>query len=126
MQQLCYETNFPIEKLQRFQSHFATIYLDGKVHTYRFESLRLSENNKEGFSDVQMIHTENFLITPLERNKKFAIKEALILSYKFRNNLFHGKKDISQLSEYKEDFEEITIFLLALMNYFNEINAEKF
>ena len=126
MQNTCYENNFPIEQLNRFQSHFSSIYLDGKVHTFRFESLRQTEYNKNGFTDKQMKHIEDFLTIPLERNKRFAVKNALTLSYKFRNNLFHGKKDISELCEYKEDFEEITNFLISLMNYFNEINAEDF
>lgn len=126
MQNICYENNFPIEKLKRFQSHFSSVYLDGKVHTFRFESLRQSEYNKNGFSDIQMNHIEDFLSKPLEKNKRFAVKNALVLSYKFRNNLFHGKKDIGELREYKEDFEEITEFLMALMNFFQEINADNF
>ena len=126
MQTLCYETNFPVEKLSSFQSHFSSLYLEGKVHTFRFESLRLSENNKNGFTQTQMDFIEKFLTTPLDKNKRFAVKNALTLSYKFRNNLFHGKKDIGQLCEYKEDFEEITNFLISLMIYFKEINAEDF
>lgn len=68
----------------------------------------------------------SFLNGPLERNKKYAIKNALTLSYTFRNNLFHGQKDIRDLEVYEDDFEEITDFIVSLMKYLDEINADEF
>ena len=63
---------------------------------------------------------------PLENNLKYAIQNALTLSYVFRNNLFHGKKDITDLKKYEKDFIVISDFIISLMEYFDETNANVF
>lgn len=123
IQELCKDKNYPLEFLKRFQSHFKKVY-DEKIE--RFESLRKSEDNPNGYDDKNMRHIKTFLIKPLEDNKDYAIRNALSLSYRFRNNLFHGKKSLEFLQDYKNDFEAITNFLINLMQYLNKIDADMF
>ena len=92
----------------------------------RFNSLRENEYNKNGFSNKEFNHLYDFLNEPITQNRKYGIKNSLFLAYKFRNNLFHGKKDIRYLEEYEDDFEVITDFLVSLMKYLYEIGAEDF
>ena len=123
IQEFCEDKNYPLEFLKRFQSHFKKVY-DEKIE--RFESLRKAEDNPNGYDDKNMRHIEDFLIQSLENNKKYALRNALSLSYRFRNNLFHGQKRLDFLQEYKNDFEAITNFLINLMKYLNEIDANVF
>ena len=39
IQNLCNENNYPLELLEKFQSHFLSIYIEDKVCTERFNSL---------------------------------------------------------------------------------------
>ncbi len=126
IQEICNENNYPLYLLENFQSHFASVYIENNAWTDRFKSLCKSDFNKNGYEDWEMKNMYSFLNGPLERNKKYAIKNALTLSYTFRNNLFHGQKDIRDLEVYEDDFEEITDFIVSLMKYLDEINADEF
>jgi len=126
IQELCKDKNYPLDFLKCFQTHFKSVYIKNNEVTYRFESLRKSEDNPNGYDDKNMRHIKTFLIKPLEDNKDYAIRNALSLSYRFRNNLFHGKKSLEFLQDYKNDFEVITTFLIKLMKYLNEIDADMF
>ena len=129
MQEHCNLNNYnitSIKNLKRFQLHFATVYKDTNGWTERFNSLGISGTNKTGLSKSKIIHLKNFLTQPLENNLKYAIQNALTLSYVFRNNLFHGKKDITDLKKYEKDFIVISDFIISLMEYFDETNANVF
>ena len=129
MQEHCNLNNYnitSIKNLKRFQLHFSTVYKDTNGWTERFNSLGISDTNRTGLSKSKIIHLKNFLTQPLENNLKYAIQNALILSYVFRNNLFHGKKDITDLKNYEKDFIVISDFIISLMEYFNETNANVF
>ena len=126
IQNLCNENNYSFDLLESFQLHFSSIYIEENRWTERFRSLEKSDCNKNGYEDWEMDYLYNFLTEPLSKNRKYAIKNALTLSYTFRNNLFHGQKDIRELEIYEDDFKEITGFLINLMQYLDEINASEF
>ena len=63
-----------------------------------------SDDNIFGFENYEMDYLYDFFSNPIDKNKEYAIKNGLLLCYKFRNNLFHGKKDIYALEKYNEDF----------------------
>lgn len=126
IQKICNDNNYSLDLLKKFQSHFSEVYIENNVCTDRFNSLRKSNFNKNGYEDWEMNNLYDFLNNSLEKNKKYAIKNALTLSYTFRNNLFHGQKDIRELEMYEDDFVEISSFLISLMKYLNEINADEF
>ena len=126
LQEFC--KDFPMKYLESFQSYFSSIYIENNAWTDRFKTLRKDEYNKNGYDDEEMGYLYDFLTLPIDdaKNKKFGVKRALLLSYKFRNNLFHGEKDIRNLEKYKEDFEEIASFLIKLMDYLNSVDANVF
>lgn len=126
IQDLCNENNYTLDFLENFQSHFSSIYIEDKKWTERFRSLEKSNFNKNGYEGWEMDYLYNFLTESLSKNRKYAIKNALTLSYTFRNNLFHGQKDIRELEVYEDDFKVITEFLISLMKYLDEINANEF
>lgn len=126
IQNICNENNYPVSILEKFQSHFCEVYLDNNEWSDRFRSLKYSNHNKNGFNENDMEHIYDFLNCSLENNKRFAIKNALMISYKFRNNLFHGNKEIQDLKDFKDDFIEITNFLILLMEYLDKIEAKQF
>ena len=126
IQSLCNADNYPLDLLENFQSHFSSVYIENNSWTERFRSLEKSESNKRGYDDKKMGYLYDFLTEPLAKNKKYAIKNALTISYTVRNNLFHGQKDIHELEKYEDDFKEIVEFLISLMKYLNKINANEF
>ena len=115
-----------LNQLKEVKRHFKSIYIDENGNrTFRFNSLQENkEENKKGYSEQNMEYIERFLKAKYEN--EHAIENALSLSYKFRNNLFHGEKDIRYLDTYKEDFNVIRRFLISLMKYLNENGAEQF
>lgn len=126
IQDLCNKNNYNLDFLENFQTHFSSIYIEDKKWTERFRSLEKSNFNKNGYEDWEMNYLYEFLTQSLSKTRRYAIKNALILSYTFRNNLFHGKKDIIELEVYEDDFKAITELLISLMKYLDEINANEF
>lgn len=112
--------------LKKFQHHFRSVYIDEDGNrTFRFASLQENkEISKKGYSEQNMKYIETFLKSKYEN--EHAVENALSLCYKFRNNLFHGEKSILYLEKYNEDFNAITKFLISLMKYLAENNADKF
>jgi hypothetical protein len=41
-----------------------------------------------------------------------------IIVYRFRNNLFHGIKEIQVINEQRTNFEQANSFLKSLLNYY--------
>lgn len=139
IQELCNTNNFLqnlalMNSLKKFKTHFCNIYIKKNVYnndytknyTERFNSFKKDDNNKNGFEEWDMKHLYFFLSNPLEKEKEYAIQNALMLSYKFRNNMFHGSKDITMLEQYKYDFKEISNFLISLIIYLRDTNAKDF
>lgn len=132
MQRFCNKNSYfsnseLLKKLSRFQLHFKKIYFDeNDKGTIRYNSLLKSENNITGCYSNDHEDIRKFLTNPLENNKKYAVMDALLISYVFRNNLFHGEKNLLYLNDYKEDFRVITKFLIALMKFFRDMDADVF
>ena len=125
IQDLCNEKDYPIDLIENFHSHFSVVYIEKKWNQ-RFSSLCKSDDNIFGFENYEMDYLYDFFANPIDKNKEYAIKNGLLLCYKFTNNLFHGKKDIYALEKYNEDFKIIADFLISLMRYLNSIGTERF
>ncbi|MCQ2966822.1 MAG: hypothetical protein MJ250_08845 [Alphaproteobacteria bacterium] len=113
------------------QEHFREVYLIKKgswIWTERGESLKQSKYNPGGLSPSSLDKLKSFLLCEVteKENKQKSIEDALFLCYFFRNNLFHGTKEINKLNNYEKDFKKIEAFMTGLMRYLAANNAPKF
>lgn len=115
-----------LNSLILLQSHFNKLYINNDKTTDRFKTLLKFNYKTQTYDTVEEKNLKSFLYQNLNNDRQDAVKNALTISYRFRNNLFHGKKDIQELNKYKEDFSEITNFLISLMRYFEKKEATKF
>lgn len=120
IENFCNEKHLLLDELKSFHSHFKTIYIDNKDGKERFDTLcEFLGNKKKEYLKYFLEHTLDD-----KKNKEHSLKNALTLSYRFRNNLYHGTKDLTYLGDYKDDFEVITKFLKELMKHLDNNNAE--
>lgn len=73
------------------------------------------EKNIESFLNADNLSTEQ-----LENYVYYLLS----ISYKFRNNLFHGDKEPKQLENFKEEFKKITIFMNHLIVFLSNHDIE--
>ena len=104
------ENWFSIGKFDSFAMHFEDRYDSNSTEgKNRFDQLHLSRDDKLDFL---------FAIQEVGRNgvhHKKLLYFYLIIAYNFRNNLFHGKKNIEGLEHYREEFANINELLSQLM-----------
>lgn len=115
-----------LKRSKSLHSHFKSIYFENGNSTARFISIKRSKENKTGCIPKDHEIIEKFLTNPLERNTKYAIQDAILISYIFRNNLFHGEKNLMYLKNYQKEFQVITKFVISLMKFFRDTNASDF
>lgn len=99
--------------LQEFQNtldYFKNRYVENGSTNQRFGFLHFRPNDREDF--VRQVLLGN--ITDTHQ----IVLAITIIVYRFRNNLFHGMKDIRVIDQQRDNFQHANSFLTTLLNHF--------
>ena len=98
------------DKLNSIFNYFKYRYLSNKQLNNNFDSLQLDKNSRDGIpSNYNFCQTILLSINP---TKLDMTKASFLIIHRFRNNLFHGRKNPRSLNIYEQPFKKINIFLL--------------
>ena len=104
------ETWFDIKKFNFFANHFANRYDEKSPKgAKRYIGLHLWPGDKD-----YLLPALKAVIEQGEYDEKL-LYYYLTIAYRFRNNLFHGEKNIEDLGNYREEFTYINQLLSWLM-----------
>lgn len=120
---LC-RNNFSINRLQQdlahrnidvnlFDSHlsyFKNRYTKNGRFTDLFQNLNLRRNDRQQLVESVLLGTDT--------NPNNIILALAIIVYRFRNNLFHGLKEMKYIDQQNENFEIANSFLTKLIDNF--------
>jgi len=120
---LC-ENNFSIQRLQQdlenrkidvslFTDHltyFKNRYTENGAFTNRFQFLYFRPNDRQKLVEDVLLGTDT--------NPNNIILAIAIIVYRFRNNLFHGLKEIQHIDQQNNNFETANSFLTTLIDNF--------
>lgn len=98
------------ECLNTIFNFFKERYFSNNNIDNRFETLGLNTTERNGEkSDYTFCHT---IFTSNDSTKKDNTKTIFLVMHRFRNNLFHGRKNPETLNIYEQPFREINKFLI--------------
>ncbi len=100
--------NLQMEDFIRFLTYFQQRYIENGAINARYPFLNFQPNNREPF--VRDVLLGNLVGT----NER--ILAMIIIVYRFRNNLFHGVKQMHLINEQRENFEIANDFLMTFLN----------
>ena len=104
--------NFNLIHFEVFLDYFKQRYVENGQPTEKFPGLRITNENYE-----------NLVLAVLkgkETTERETVLALAIIVYRYRNNLFHGEKDIRTINLQNDNFQNANGFLQALLtNYFN-------
>ncbi|SDH81998.1 hypothetical protein [Myroides phaeus] len=126
-----FETSFSIDKLERilkntdidincflpYLEYFKNRYVNQEDNTIneRFRFLHFRRNNREDFVTEVLLNNKDIPIY-IETNTQYEIVLAIsIIVYRFRNNLFHGIKNIQHVAQQEENFVTANGFLRTII-----------
>ncbi|MDI1304503.1 MAG: hypothetical protein PSX42_06630 [bacterium] len=116
--------NFSIQSLQQglvnrnidsnlFQEHldyFKNRYVNAGAFTHRFQFLYFRNNDRQQLVEDVLLGVNN--------NSNDKILAIAIIVYRFRNNLFHGLKEIQHIDQQNKNFKVANRFLTTLIDNF--------
>jgi len=102
------------EELEAIFLFFKKRYLSNDVFNSNFENLKLNiRPYDQSMSDEEFCKRTLKDENPSKQDKN---KCVLIIIYRFRNNLFHGRKNPLRLNIYEEPFQKINKYLTHFIN----------
>ncbi len=90
--------------------YFKNRYTENGQTNNRFDNLHFRPNDRENFVRQVLLSNNNSV--------QDIVLAITIIVYRFRNNLFHGIKDIQVIHEQRVNFEHANSFLKALLSYY--------
>ncbi|MDM1537490.1 hypothetical protein [Myroides odoratimimus] len=126
-----FETSFSIDKLEKilidtdidiycflpYLEYFKNRYVNQEDNTIneRFSFLHFRKKDREDFVTEVLLNNENIL-NYIETNTQYKVVLAIsIIVYRFRNNLFHGVKNIQHIDQQEENFVTANDFLRTII-----------
>ncbi|WP_057833230.1 hypothetical protein [Colwellia sp. TT2012] len=97
----------PIDFLDDILQFWQNRYIQNNAKGSRFEHLGFSEHEQE-----ELVFS---ILTEQSVNLADKIHALLLITYRFRNNLFHGNKDITLLEDQTENFNNASLVLQRVM-----------
>jgi len=101
---------------------FKNRYFPNNQIDHRFTTVQLDTVLRNG----QVISNFNFcqsILTSNNPSKQEKTKTLFLIIHRFRNNLFHGRKNPETLNIYEQAFKEINVFLIHFIETTAENNA---
>lgn len=102
--------NFNLDDFVPFLEYFKDRYISNNNTNQRFEMLHFRPNDKKDFVAEVLLGQHS--------GTKQIILALVIIVFRFRNNLFHGLKDIRFIDEQKSNFDNANSVLTTLLNQF--------
>lgn len=85
---------------------------NGRVDT-KFETFQFGRTANDGRTYKEFVQNKLCDISPSNNDK---IESLLYIAFRLRNNLYHGIKDVSGLYEQNENFKQINLFLMDVVD----------
>lgn len=104
------QNNIDITEFKSNLDYFRNRYVEKENFNNRYYFLNFRRNDRE---DIVQKVLKGELST-----KNETILAIVIIVYRFRCNLFHGNKDIREINDQRENFEQANDFLMKLLNLF--------
>lgn len=118
-----FDSNFKIQKLQVLMNDFNTFdlkifqpqlnyfidrYVQNGEFTSRFIRLNLRPRDKQELVEAVLLGNA--------QNPNDVIMAIIIIIFRFRNNLFHGLKDLGLMDQQSDNFKNANDFLIKFMD----------
>lgn len=101
------QKNFDQENYNEFLNYFIKRYVENGQTNERFPHLNFRPNDRENLvRDVLLGNNQNL---------NSIVLAITIIVYRYRNNLFHGEKDIRRIRFQRDNFHHANQFLMQLM-----------
>jgi hypothetical protein len=102
--------NFDLAEFEDSLNYFKNRYTNDGETNNRFNHLNFRDNDRrELVADVLIGNNKNTSDTVLALT---------IIVYRFRNNLFHGLKQMEFIDQQKENFDNANLILTAILRHF--------
>lgn len=126
-----FETSFSIDKLEKilidtdididcflpYLEYFKNRYVNQEDNTIneRFSFLHFRKKDREDFVTEVLLNNEDIL-NYIDTNTQYKVVLAIsIIVYRFRNNLFHGVKNIQHIDQQEDNFVTANGFLRTII-----------
>lgn len=110
VQQSTAQKQLLIADFQPQLNYFKDRYTENGQTNSRFDNLHFRANDRRDFVRQVLLSNNNSVPD--------IVLAMTIIVYRFRNNLFHGIKDIQVIHEQRANFEHANSFLKALLLYY--------
>ena len=104
------------QKINQIFDYFKNRYIANGTINKIFKDFSFDKNNS--FNEYK-----KFVKEKLEAQKvilKEQIQVLLYIAFRLRNNLYHGVKDVKKLYEQNENFRQINIFLMEIIDNYSK------
>lgn len=101
--------NFEPVEFEKSLNYFNSRYIDNGVTNERFEQLNFRNNDRREL-------VENVLLGNNVEISNIVIALTIIV-YRYRNNLFHGLKQMKFIDQQQENFENANLILMAILRH---------
>ena len=108
LQQDLANRNLNLDLFQEQIDYFKNRYVSNGGFTPRFGHLNFRPNDRQQLVEEVLLGVNN--------NPNDIILAAAIIVYRFRNNLFHGIKNIPNIDQQRENFETANRFLMTYID----------
>jgi hypothetical protein len=102
--------NIDINLFSNHLTYFQNRYTENGTFTNRFSFLNFRPNDRQQLVEGVLLGTDT--------NPNNVILAIAIIVYRFRNNLFHGLKEIQYIDQQNQNFEIANSFLSTLIDNF--------
>lgn len=98
-----------------FLQYFTNRYIENDEINFRFDRLRLRANDRRELVEG--------VLKGIETDPQSVLLAILIIVYRYRNNLFHGEKNIRDLPNQTDNFRNANQLLMVFMEKWKEAKS---
>jgi hypothetical protein len=102
-------THLPYDLVEEEFAYWQSRYVKEGTKTDKFRHLRFSDQRQKDLVFRSFSSNE-----PTLRDK---LETCLLITYRYRNNMFHGMKDVRNLNEQEQNFIQATSLLQKVLPY---------
>jgi len=103
------QATFDIQDYQTYLEYFRNRYVTNGQLNQRFPHLRVPNNRNQLLTEVLLNNNPNLIVNQI-------VLALTIIVYRYRNNLFHGEKDIRRIRFQRDNFAQSNGFLMKIMD----------
>ncbi len=107
-----FSTNLSNDTIAECVEYFKDRYVQNGVLNSLFSSVNVPQNKMDIINDV-------FIEDTTEKTRK--IEALLIIAYRFRNNFFHGEKELRNLNSQRNNFMLLNKFISSIIEIKKEV-----